>query len=611
MTIDPSFSDILRRRDARNRRINNDTYAAFALAAATVVTLIWANIGSSYATVWSSDAGIHLGGWNLSMSLADWVSEGLMTVFFFSVGLDVKRELAIGQLRQPERALLPVGCAIGGLVVPAAIFLMITHGQPAANAWGTVISTDTAFAVGMLALVGPRNAPRLKVFLLTLAVVDDIGALAVIAFFYTERIDFVALAIAAAGLVLVWLMQRRDVWRATPYLVLGLLIWVAVLFSGVHATLAGVLLALLIPVYPQRRQDVKLAAQIFHLFGQAPVPRVARAVRRSVDHAVPLNQRLSALLPPYVNYLVVPVFAVASMGIPLSGQLISESVGSRLTWGIIAGLVVGKMIGITTAAGLIEKLVPSTRVPDLDLPRIAGIGALSGMGFTISLLVAGLALDNPIEHDEARVGVLVASVSALLIAWVIFRAGDRWRPLPTPASATLQRAVDPIRDHIRGPRTASATIVVYTAIDSDYKFRTAQALGEVRDRVGDDLRVVFRHHTTTEESLTCALALEAAADQGCFWEMHDALVALLGDPTEADLVDIAERIDLDRERFEQTLTRREQASLVEDDNLDANAAGLPSTPTLYVQGARFGGPANSWQLIETLRRERAAKNRRH
>lgn len=601
MTISATDAALLRRRLVLNRRLNNDTYAAFALAAATVLALVWANIGTSYATLWSTTASIGVGRTELSLSLADWVNEALMTVFFFSVGLDVRRELTIGDLRERRRAVLPACAALGGVVVPVIIFMTATHGLPSASAWGSVISTDTAFALGMLALVGPSNAPRLRVFLLTLAVLDDIGALTVIAVFYTADLNFVALALAAAGLAVVWLLQRLCVWRMTPYLIVGLATWFATQASGVHATLAGVLVALLMPVYSQRGPDVDRVARFVHLFRQAPNPRVARVVRRTLDYSVPLNQRMSELLTPYVNFLVVPIFAVANAGVALSGDAFGNAAGSRLTWGIVAGLVLGKLIGITTAAFLVERFSPASRVPGLDLPRIAGLGALSGMGFTISLLVVEISLDDPSAQAEARVGVLMASVIAFLMAWLIFRIGDRMKPLPTPAGRVLQRDVDEARDHVRGPASARATVVVYAAIDNDYRTRTAEALREVRELFGDDIRIVFRHHTDDELTLNYAVALEAAAKQDRFWEMHDALVDPTRNPDDADLTDIAQEIGLDTERFERSLRRSEQMSRVDDDNLDAEAAGLPTTPTLYVQGNRVMGPANSWYLARLLR----------
>ncbi|MFD5028249.1 Na+/H+ antiporter NhaA [Streptomyces sp. NPDC058373] len=319
----PTVDEVMRQRTSFVRRANIETYAALALAAATVAALVWANVGDSYAALWSTVAGFSLGDIAFGLPLSDWVDEGLMSLFFFSVGLDVRREVTLGELQHLSRAVLPVVAAVGGLVTPAAVFLLLTHGHGYASAWGAVISTDTAFALGMLALVGPRNAPRLRVFLLTLAVVDDVGALSVIALFCTDRLSPVALGLAALGLVGIWLVQRAGVWRVAPYAVLGVFTWFALYQSGVHATLAGVLIALLMPVYPPRGRDIAHASVFFRLFQQAPTPHTARTVRGSLAHAVPLNQRLSAVLPPYVNYVVVPLFALANARVALSGDALT------------------------------------------------------------------------------------------------------------------------------------------------------------------------------------------------------------------------------------------------------------------------------------------------
>lgn len=601
----PSIDEVMRHRTSFARRASNETYAALALAAATIAALIWANIGDSYAAFWSTDAGIRIGNVSLDLTLAQWVDEGLMAFFFFAVGLDVRRELTLGELQRLSRAVLPIAAAIGGLIVPAAIFLLLSHEQHYASAWGSVISTDTAFAIGVLALIGPRNAPRLRVFLLTLAVVDDIGALGVIALFYTEDLDLVWLGLTGLGLLGVWLLQRledwRVSWRVAPYAILGVYTWAAMYQSGVHPTLAGVLIALLMPIYPPRRRDVEYASVFFRLFRQAPAPDTARTARDAVDYAVPLNQRLSGVLPPYVNYLVVPLFALANAGVALSGEALSTAFGSGLTWSVIAGLVVGKLVGITLAAAIVLRLLPAARLPGLDLPRIAGIAALSGMGFTISLLVVGIAIDGESAQDQARIGVLAASLIALVVAWLVFRLGDRFSPLPPPAGETLQRAVDPARDHIKGPANAPATLVIYAAMDATYRKDTADALKGVRRRLGDDLRIVFRHHAETPEAMTAALALEAAAAQDRFWDMHDALVQSPDPIDEGSIVAIAGSAGLDAEKLAERVRRTQDRARVEDDNIDAHTAGLPATPVLYAQGKRVTVAATTWHLIDIFR----------
>lgn len=592
----------LQRKFRFRRALGNETYSALALVLATVAALVWANSGSSYELFWETDLGFEIGSYSFELSLKEWVDEGLMALFFLMVGLDVRRDLTLGELRTKERAILPVAAALGGLIAPALIFLMITSGEDYASAWGAVISTDTAFALGMLALIGPRNAPRLRVFILALAVVDDIGALSVIAIFYTDSLNIAALMLAGAGLLGVWVLQRRNVWRVAPYAVLGIYTWACLLASGVHATLAGVLIALLMPVYPPRRSDMALATRLFKLFRQAPQPDIARNVRAVVSYTVPLNQRLSSVLPPYVNYLVVPLFALANAGVVLSADALGAAFSSTLTWGVIVGLVIGKALGVTLASACVLKLVPSARLPGLDLPRIAGAAVLSGMGFTISLLVVGLAIQDPATADQARVGVLLASAIALFFAWIVFRVGERLRPLPPPAGIQLERDVDPDADHIRGRLDAPATLVVYAPMSAGYRHDTAEALAEVRNHIGDELRMVLRHHTVSESDTTGALALEAAGAQGKFWEMHDKLTHVRAEIDSEVVSQVAGGLGIDISEFEERIARQIDRTRIDDDNLDLADAETGSAPIVYINGRRFDGPLNSLALAVGVRR---------
>ncbi|WP_036924579.1 Na+/H+ antiporter NhaA [Acidipropionibacterium thoenii] len=584
-----------------HRWLNNDTYAAIALAAATIAALVWANIGHSYQSFWDVHLGFILGGADFELSIYHWVDEGVMALFFFMVGLDVRRDLTLGELRSRRRAILPVAAALGGLVLPAVLFLAIAGGSEHAAAWGTVISTDTAFAVGMLAVVAPRNAPRLRSFLLALAVIDDIAALTVIAVFYTSNLNLIALLLAGIGLLGVWGLERLNVWRVGPYLLLAIYTWGCFYVSGVHATLAGVLIGLLMPVYPPRRKDLQFASQIFDQFRQAPQPDMAQRAREAVTFSVPMNQRLSTAIAPYVNYLVVPLFALANAGVVLSGSTLAAAFASTLTWGIIAGLVVGKTLGIAGASMVVLKLSPGSRLPGLDGPRLAGVGALSGMGFTISLLVVGMAIDDPMAADQARVGVIAASMLALALSWAIFRVSRRLMPLPRPAGEKLERPVDPEDDHIRGREDAPVTLVVYSPIGYDYRRRTAVALRQTRNAMGDSVRIVFRHHAVEGAEITGALALEAAAEQGRFWEMHDALIAERN-ALDTDCVrSIAERIGLDVERFETRISHQEDWERVENDNLDMENAETEEKTLIYLNGTRVDGPLHSMELVARVR----------
>ncbi|KQB83474.1 Na+/H+ antiporter NhaA [Corynebacterium lowii] len=581
----------------------NETYAAAALVIATAIALLWANLGSGYEHFWHTEAGFSLGSFDLNLTLHEWVDEFLMAFFFFMVGLDVKRELVIGELRLPGRALLPVFAALGGLIVPAVIFVLLTSGTSASSAWGTVISTDTAFALGLLALIGPRNAPRLRLFLLALAVIDDIGALTVIGVFYTDELNVRALAAAAILLLSIWVIQRAGVWHMFPYVVLSLLTWYAVYSSGVHATLAGVLIALLLPVRVISRKDLESAHEIYHLFSQAPTPGAAQTVRESMVYLIPMNQRLSDVLPLYVNYLIVPLFALANAGVIISGDTLAAAASSTLTWGVVVGLVGGKLLGITAASALVLRFIPSSRLPGLDLPRIAGIGALSGMGFTISLLVTGLALDDEGQQAQARMGVLGASLLAVIVAAVIFRLGDRFRPLSEPKGETLVRPVDPQYDHFVGNPNAKVSLVHYTAMTHGYRTRMEETLREAYDLVDrEQISIVYRHHVENSDELLPALALEAAHRQNKFFEMHAALVNFPGDLGEEEIYEQARKIGLNMEEFEASIMRADDMVRIQDDNLDVEEIESEGESIVYLNGRRVEGPMNRWRLMEEYNR---------
>lgn len=324
-------------------------------------------------------------------------------------------------------------------------------------------------------------------------------------------------------------------------------------------------------------------------------------MRDSLLYAIPLNQRLSAVLPRYVNFLVVPLFALANAGVALSGEALGAAVGSVLTWGVIGGLVLGKFIGITLASALVLRWMPSARLPGLDLPRIAGVAVLSGMGFTISLLVVGLALDDPGLQEQARVGVLAASVLALALATVIFKLCDRFAPLPTPEGDVLRRAVDPERDHIFGRADAPNSLVVYTALNYVYRSRMEESLREAYALIDQDrVRFVYRHHATNKQELTAALALEAAAAKGRFWDMHDALVRVDGEIDEHAITAVATALGLDADTLWERITEHDDIARIEDDTLDIHTEEQDGEPIVYFNDDRVRGPINRWRLTELL-----------
>ena len=359
--------------------------------AAAVIALVWANgpWSESYEELWRTVVSFEAGDRGVGEDLRHWVNDGLMTLFFFVVGLEIKREVVSGQLSAGRAAALPVIAAAGGMVVPALVYLAFNRTGPGADGWGIPMATDIAFAVGVLALLGRRVPPALKVLLLGLAIADDIGAIVVIAVVYTEDIDLVALAFAGAGLVAIIGFRRARVSFAPAYVIVGFTVWLAVLESGVHATIAGVALAFVTP-------------------------------------AGPVGTRLEEQLHPWTSYLVVPLFALANAGIPLSADAVADAASSPVTLGVVLGLVVGKFAGITAASALAVRLGVG-RLPDgVRWDHVAGMAGIAGMGFTVSIFVTGLAFDDVRLQSEAKIGILVATaMAAVLGSAVLVRAGRR------------------------------------------------------------------------------------------------------------------------------------------------------------------------------------------
>jgi NhaA family Na+:H+ antiporter len=382
------------------------------LVAATVVALVWANSpwDAAYDALWETRLGISFAGHTLDLDLRDWVSEGLMALFFLVVGLEIKRELVEGELRDPRQAALPAVAAVGGMVVPAAIYLVVNAGGDGTAGWGIPMATDIAMAIGVLSLVGSRVAPSLKLFLLALAIVDDIGAVLVIALVYTEDIDLVSLAAAGATVAAIVALRRARVRVHLPYALLGVALWLALHEAGLHATLAGVVLGLLAPTQPARQPeliDVEALADVSTLAAARETATLAR-------EAVSVVEWLEHLLHPWTGFVIVPLFALANAGVPLGGDAVGDALSSPVAAGVVAGLVLGKPLGITLAAWLAVRL-RLARLPDgTTWAGVISVATLAGIGFTVSILVAGLAFDDPGVVDEAKLAILMASlVSAL------------------------------------------------------------------------------------------------------------------------------------------------------------------------------------------------------
>lgn len=404
------------------------------LLIATIIALVWANspFKDSYYDFWHVHIDLHLGDWEIfDDTLVHFVNDALMAIFFFVVGLEIKRELTTGALRDLRDAVLPAVAALGGMVVPALIYVALNLGGEGANGWGIAMATDIAFAIGVLSLLGDSVPRILKVFLLTLAIVDDIGAIIVIAIFYPSEkgISLTFLALAAVSAALIYFMRSLRVWYIPIYIVAGTIFWWLTFKSGVHATIAGVVLGLLTPAIPlQTKDDARKFAEWLRDKEEVYLVDIQYAdfhIRESVSVA----ERLERHLHPITSYIIIPVFALANAGVELSGGKISGAFSSRVTWGIILGLVVGKTVGITGFSLLARQLGLVTFPRALTVPRLVGLAMVAGIGFTVSLFVAGLAFDSGASVvDEAKIGILIASVIAGVAGAILLKSALREAP---------------------------------------------------------------------------------------------------------------------------------------------------------------------------------------
>jgi NhaA family Na+:H+ antiporter len=403
------------------------------LLGATSVALMWANSpwGETYDRFWHTTLQVRLGSLSLSEDLRGWVNDALMVFFFFVVGLEIKRELLTGELRDRRAAALPVIAALGGMVGPALIYVAFNSGEQV-RGWAIPMATDIAFALGVLSLVGPRIPSSLRAFLLALAIVDDIGAIVVIALFYSVDISWPALGVAGGLLLVIVAFQRLQVRWTLVYVALGLVVWLATLQSGVHATIAGVALGLLTPAEPFQRP--KAVSEAAHRIAEdtlddpfppdADAPHWLRLGQLSREAVSPLA-RMQYLLHPWTSFVVIPVFALANAGLSLNATAISAAFSSTVTVAVIAGLVIGKPLGITLAAWLGSR-AGIARLPEgVDWFRLAGVGALAGIGFTVSLFIADLAFASERLRDAARMGILAASVLAAGIGALMLGLAER------------------------------------------------------------------------------------------------------------------------------------------------------------------------------------------
>jgi Na+/H+ antiporter NhaA len=579
--------------------LRTETGGAAVLLAGAMAALVWVNVdASSYNSLWHTKLAIRIGDAGVTLDLRGWVNSGLMTFFFFVVGLEARREWDLGELRERRRSALPVLAGLAGMAVAVSIYLAFNSGRPSAHGWGVAMSTDTAFALGLLALLGRRFPERLRAYMLTLLVVDDVASLVVIATVYTENLK-VAMLLAAIGFYVVVIVCRSIPVRiGFVYFVLGAGAWVGLLKSGVEPVVIGLAMGLLTYAIPAERSSLERATERFREFREQPTAELARSVGAQLRSATSTNERLQQLWHPWTSYAIVPVFALANTGIAVNGALLSRAFSSPITLGILLGYVVGKPVGITGASWLVTRLSGGRLRPPVGWAAVAGAGTIAGAGFTVALLVATLAFDGT-QLEEAKVGILSAVLGASLVTWLLFRATRRLprrlRIIAVLGTAQplvdLDRDVDPERDHVRGPMEAPVTVVEYGDFECPFCGRAEPVVRELLRDFGD-VRYVWRHLPLSDvhpNAQLAAEAAEAAARQGAFWEMHDLLFDHQDALEPSDLMGYAEQLGLDAERFTNDVREHEGAAQIAEDVDSADLSGVSGTPTFFINGQRHYG----------------------
>ena len=576
--------------------LDTQSAGALALLGAAVAALVWANSPwwTSYEHVWTTELTVSLGDARLGEDLRYWVNSGLMTFFFLVVGLEAKRELDVGALRERRRATIPFTAALFGLTVPVLIFLAFNAGGPGARGWGAAMSTDTAFALGLVGLLAP-NGTRLRVAMLTSAVFDDLVALVVIAVAYTDHVAvwplMIAVALFAGLFALRWAPPE---WRLKAAAALGVGVWVALHASGIDPVIAGLAVGLVTGAYPPAREELERVTELTRSFREQPTPQLARSAQRGLAFAISPNERLQYELHPWTSYVIVPLFALANAGLHIDGPLLRAAVTSPITLGILLGYVIGKPVGYSLGAWVAVRFFGQQR--QISWPVLTAGGVAAGIGFTVSLLIAGLAFHGQLL-EEAKLGVLGSCVVSSLGAWGAFRlirhlpAALRARQLARTADDLLDLSedVDPARDHIRGGEDAVVTLLEYGDYECPYCGQAEVVVRELLSSFGAELRYVWRHlplndvHPRAEVS---AEAAEAAGAQGHFWDMHDRLLA---DQELLDLGRHAEEIGLDMDRFWDDLRRHRHLPRIAEDVASADASGVAGTPTFFINGRRHFG----------------------
>ncbi|GIF22681.1 Na(+)/H(+) antiporter NhaA 2 [Paractinoplanes tereljensis] len=590
--------------------LRTEAGSAGVLLAAIVVAMVWANVADgSYERFWHTDLSIHLGDMSVELTLREWINSGLMTLFFLIVGLEARREFDLGDLRDRRRFILPAAAGITGMILPVSIFLAVNHGGPGTAGWGVAMSTDTALALGLLALVGKRVPDQARLFLVTVSVVDDLVALIVIAVAYTDEIKPMPLVVAIVLFAATLVMARLKVRTGYAYVPFGIAIWGAMLASGIDPVVSGLALGLTAAAYTPARGALEEASNVFRSFREQPTAELARFARVSLVQTLSPNDRLQRTYQGWSSYLIVPLFGIANAGIAIDAQFLRRAITSPVTIGVFLAYVLGKPIAVTGVSALITWLSRGRIRPAVGWASVLGTGTIAGIGFTVSFLIAALAFEGPLLA-EAKLGVLAAAVVASVLTWTEFRItfmlpkakravallGD------TDQLTDLIPEVDEERDHVRGPSDASVTLVEYGDFQCPYCGRAEPIVREVL--TDNDLRFVWRNLPLTDvhpQAQMAAQAAEAAACQDKFWEMHDLLLAHQDKLRIMDLLRYAQELGLDEEKFHADMMAAGDAGRVVEDVESADLSGVSGTPTFFINGQRHYGAYDVHTLKEAIR----------
>jgi Na+/H+ antiporter NhaA len=596
-----------------------ETGGAGLLLLAIFVALVWTNLPwhSSYDTLWSDTIAVNIAGHLISTDLRGVINDGLMTLFFLVVGLEGKRELDLGELRDRSRLTVPVIAGLAGICASVLVYLAFTSGSGSGSAggWGVAVSTDTALALGSLSLVTSGRGTRLRVFLLTILVVDDLVSLFVITIVYPTKIHVAALITALMLFTL--LMGLREYGRRhrddqgsgaalfAVSVLMGFGLWLALFQAGVDPVITGLVIGLLTSAYAPRRVDLERGSELTRSFRLDPNPESAHAASISLSGTISPNERLQYRLEPWTSRVIVPLFALANAGLHINRTVISDAVSSPITWGIVVAFAVGKPAGILGAAWVTAKGAPRRGKLPVPWRELFGTASVAGVGFTVSLLIASRAFTGA-QLADAKLGVLGTAVLAPLIAGVVFRTGkqrpqERAEPAK-PSFPDLATDIDS-EDHVLGAPDAPVTVTMYGSFGCVSSTAAAAAVREVLDHLPGKVRYVYRHLPLDDVLPGAGLAAEAAeaaAAQGQFWSMQDKLARDQGAVTLEGIYKAARDTRLDLDRFFADLGTHAHRARVSRDIVSADESGVTGTPAFFINSERYTGPYDPASLTRQI-----------